>query len=77
MVKNNPYKLLTYARSGLKSIGAFLSSQITWLLIFSLSSAGLVSTGAYILWGAGWGLIAAGAFAMFFAAIIFKGLSNG
>jgi hypothetical protein len=61
----------------LKRLGPILSSPFTWLILFALGSATLVSVGLSIIYGLPVGLISAGAYFMVFSTVIFRGIGNG
>lgn len=61
----------------LRSIAAFLSADILWLLLLSIGGASLISVGVYLLYGLGFALISSGVFCLFFAFVIFRGMRNG
>lgn len=54
-----------------------LTSPYTWLILFALMSALMVSTGLYLEFGLGYGLISGGTFSLLYSCVIFRGLGNG
>jgi hypothetical protein len=56
-------------------IRALLLSPELWLALVFLAGASLVTSGVAMQWGASWALIVMGAFLLWVAAFIRKGLS--
>lgn len=56
---------------------AALVSGLFWMLLLGAGGAAAISIGVGISFGPGFGLIAAGGLAIAYAALIWKGLTNG
>jgi len=52
-------------------------SAFLWFLLMGAAGMALVIAGVFVLLGFGWALIAAGAFLLFTAALIGRGMTNG
>lgn len=61
----------------MKRVVQTVLSPVTVIAALGISGAACAVYGVHVLAGFGWALLAAGAFLLFFAALISKGLNNG
>lgn len=66
-----------WLRSCLAAIGAVAFSAITWLFIMAVAGASSLVAGVFVIAGAGWALVAAGALFLFAGLVLLKGMSRG
>lgn len=59
-----------------RALSAILSALV-WFLFCGAAGMGLVVAGVALLFGTGWALVAAGAFLIFTAALIGRGMKHG
>ncbi|MDP9991975.1 hypothetical protein J2W28_001003 [Variovorax boronicumulans] len=65
------------AKSALRRALAVAMSALVWFLLCGAAGMALVVAGVAVLFGTGWALIAAGAFLIFTAALIGRGMKHG
>ena len=56
---------------------SIITNPLTAIVLSGLGGSASIVYGVYLLVGSGWAFLAAGAFALFFAVLISKGLNNG
>lgn len=70
-------KLLASAAAALRRALAIVMSALVWFLLTGAVGMALVVAGVAVLAGTGWALVTAGAFLIFTAALIGRGMKHG
>jgi hypothetical protein len=69
--------VLRWFGSVARAITPILISDLTWLLLLSVSGTSVMVVGVYILAGSGYACIAAGVLLMLGGSIIYRGMNDG
>lgn len=70
-------KIAENVKNGSGILSRFFSSALTYIILFAFLGASLITSGVFVIFGLGLGLISGGIFSLLFMAVIYRGMSNG